>query len=331
MKIQRILMPTDFSECAKAAWPYAVFLANQYDAELELVHVVTVQSADPFFDAQAGPFPFPDHAEILRQLLEISRSQLQELLAAGQGERLRIRQHVLQGVAPAPALLDFAEREGVDLIVMGAHGRRGWRRFLLGSVTDELVRLAPCPVLTVRQKNEGSAPLGKFERILVPCDFSEHSAWALEQGRSLATAYGAELDLVHVIETPRGRELAGPDLAVPLPVANPEHVLAALRRFADNVDGPTQPPCHLQVLEGEPASAIARWAEQTHSGLIVLATHGLTGIERFLLGSIAEKLVRLAPCPTLTLKKVVEPADGAADSEEAQEPKAAKDSQAQIT
>src|SRR5690606_34769986 len=111
-----------------------------------------------------------------------------------------VKRAVVRDVAAAPAILQYARDQEMDLVVMGTHGRRGLRRLFLGSVAEEVVRLSVCPVLTVHAGPIRSEAL--FGDILVPIDFSPHSKAALRAAASLAPELGASLDLLHVVEEP---------------------------------------------------------------------------------------------------------------------------------
>lgn len=298
LSIDKILVPTDFSECARAALEQAVSLARQHRAELHFLHVMMSHDEDPY----SLVYQVSDRNEVYRQQQELCAVQLERILGRQPAEGLHLEQHLRRAFSVAPAILDFAAEEGVDFLVMGAHGRRGWRRFLLGSVAEEVVRLAPCPVLTVRQD---SRPLDftHLGRIAVPIDFSEHSRAALRTAKELATG-DSELELLHVVQLPLfphyydvlhdpAQEYAFPQIAL--------KVEEAMGRFIDRTGGP-EVSCRLRVLEGEVAASITDYSASSDVDLIVIATHGLSGLQHLLLGSVAEKVVRSSVRPVLTVK-----------------------------
>lgn len=144
--ITRILVPTDFSETADAALAYAKPLAAQFGATLHLVHV--------FSDPYVLPAYAPDvYAGVPATLREEALAQVADelKLRAGHNPAKRIVTATLTGLT-ARELVRYADEHGIDLIVMGTHGRQGVAHLLLGSVAEHLVRIAPCPVLTVRGK-----------------------------------------------------------------------------------------------------------------------------------------------------------------------------------
>lgn len=296
-RVQKILLPTDFSDCARAALTQAIFLANQFDAELHLLHVVELHDDDPFHPSAQ----FPDADELYSHLVKIAQSEMKKLLAEGKGHSLRVHEHQVRALSAAPAILELIEEESIDLVVMGAHGRRGLRRFFLGSVAEEVVRSAACPVLTTRESDRD--PLEAIERVLAPVDFSDESAHALGLARELAALYQAKLDVVHVLENPTLARpydpVIGHTTALAFPQAAPK-LEGSLGQFIDEVGGPDV-EIQAHVLEGNPANTIVAAAREQGAGLIVIATHGLTGLEHFLLGSVTERVVRTADCPVLTL------------------------------
>lgn len=296
--VRKVLHPTDFSDSSRSALTRAVFLANRHNAELHLLHVVELHGDDPLNPEHH----FPDIEEIYGELVKVAQSGMKDLLAEGEGQTLRIREHLERAISAAPEIVRFAGELDADLIVMGCHGRRGARRFFLGSVAEEVVRTARCPVMTLQA--DGPDPLRVPTRVVAPVDFSEESAAALAAAKVMARTYGARLDVVHVVEHPTFAHQYEPfynralDYSFPRAAAK---VGAALTEFLDDVAGP-EVETHCEVLEGSPAKSVVDYAERHDAGLIVIATHGLTGLEHFLLGSVTERVVRMAHCPVLTMK-----------------------------
>jgi len=142
----------------------------------------------------------------------------------------------------------------------------------------------------------------KLQRILVPVDFSTHSMKALEYASFLARRFDARLDVLHVWKP---TEYAG-DAMVVMTRSDPEITLSTfLRNYADQqlTDFLKGVPHSERMLEsGDPASTIARVATEGQYDMVVLATHGRTGLPHLMMGSVAEKVVRLCPCPVLTCR-----------------------------
>ena len=285
LTIRRILFPTDFSDGAARAFPQAAHLADWHDAELHVVHV-------------AGP---EDEADAT---LPVSLDTLQGWLGQPSDsfslDALSIVQNQVEADAPPARLVAYAEDQDIDLVVMGTHGRRGVRRMLLGSVTEEVVRKAPCPVLTVRTDAEEEDPKQAVRRILVPVDFSEASEVAVQHATEIAKTYGAELDLLHVVEEvvyPSAYGVEPPYVPSSNVVARVEKALGTMAREDIGYDN-----VQVSARIGYAPATILDYVESNDVDLIVLATHGRTGLDRMLLGSVAERVIRQAPTPVFIVK-----------------------------
>lgn len=298
LSIDRILFPTDFSESSRQALPHAVALAETHDAELHLLHASVLHASDP-----ANPsHHFPEVESLSAQLEERADARMRKIVEEHAPEPLTVVREQRRGISAPPVILEYVEEEDVDLVVMGTHGRRGLRHLMLGSVTEEVVRRAPCPVLTAREQEEPGAVEG-FERILAPVDFSGHSETALQHAVGLAREVGADVQILHVIE-----EITYPDFYYPAP-ATGEQMAAEIRqrvseRLQEALDRIEEVGVRasVHVVEGRPAPGIADFAEESGSDLVVVGTHGLTGVKRALLGSVAEGVIRRSVPPVLTVK-----------------------------
>ncbi len=294
LRINRILWPTDFSRCAKQALGHAVHFARLYDAELQVLHAMVLMQDDPFY--------LPNNEEIYQQLKDLANSRLSTTIKALQADDLKIKQAQVRGISTAPAILGYAKENDIDLIVMGTHGRRGLGHLLLGSVAEEVVRLASCPVLTIRER-EAPMPVEMMQRILVPVDFSEHSKQALIYAKEIAAFYKARLQLLHIIEEfvpPTFYMAAGVSVMTFAPDLNAK-ARQAMAALLQETNGP-KVEADLHVVEGYAAHDIVDFAKEHGSDLIVIATHGRTGLKHTLMGSVTEKVVRRASCPVFTVR-----------------------------
>ncbi len=298
LQISKILHPTDFSKCASHALPHTIDLAERFGAELHLLHAIVLHEGDPGNAAH----PFPNMEELYRVLEEHADAQMKTTLAAHHEPGFKIKRAQLRSISAAGAILDYAAEMDIDLIIMGTHGRRGLRRLLLGSVAEELVRLAPCPVLTVPERTDKTVP-GRVRKIVVPVDFSEHARLALAYAKELTDLFEAEMHLLHVVD-----EVIYPDFYPPV-MPSGGSITEELRGqslermkglLAAVADAETEADVHVRA--GRAASAIADFAEERDADLVVIASHGLTGISHMLLGSVTEQVVRRAPCPVFTVK-----------------------------
>lgn len=277
LNLKKILVARDFSQASDSAFQFALHIAERTGGE---VHTV-------FAEVIHGPVAPPADEQ-------------------DQGGKLAHRvakRVVVRDVAAAPAILSYARDNDVDLIVLGTHGRRGLRRLFLGSVAEEVVRLSTCPVLTVHATTTASQDL--LNEILVPIDFSAHSRAALKEAVVLAREFEASVELLHVIEEPLHPAFYNTgvfsvyDLQPDIEARVEEHLRQLYRE-----SGAEDVPAHFHVKPGHAAREIVAFANDRRTDLIVTSTHGLTGIEHLLIGSVAEKVTRMAPCPVLTVKPV---------------------------
>lgn len=144
LRIRRILVPIDFSECSRKALDYALGFARQFQAELFLLHVVT----PPF---AYGEYGVVDLASVESEMHEAAIGQLNQLSRDQVGETTRCTNRIASGQIMTE-IVGLAREENIDLLILSTHGRTGLRHVLLGSVTEQVVRHAPCPVLVVREQ-----------------------------------------------------------------------------------------------------------------------------------------------------------------------------------
>ena len=297
LRISRILVPTDFSESADSALPWAARLAQHYGAELHVVCAVPEREPDSWLQLHDSTDP-----EEVRRVLR-HRAELQ---LAGRVAHLSVpaQSHVSTSEgSPSSAILSYAEAHGINLIVMGTHGRRGFRQFRVGSVTEEVLRRSTCPVYTVRQDGTDSSAEMALNTILVPIDFSWYSRLTLAYASAFAADHGASLQLLHVIN-----ETACPDFyLIQSQLADRDRhglKLEAEKRqhqLLIEAGGPAV-EARIFVRSGNPAGEIVRFARSAGSDLILMASHGLGGLLRMMLGSVTSHVVHAAPCSVLVTR-----------------------------
>jgi nucleotide-binding universal stress UspA family protein len=297
LTLNNILVARDFSSVSDRAVRHGLDLAAHTGATLHLLHAEVLHQVED----RSADRPSPaEGIEEFRDRLKQDGAAAPEALDA-----VEVVEVTRRDVSPAPALLNYADDEGIDLILLGTHGRRGASRVLLGSVAEEVVRRARQPVMTVRGKEEdGRTPVpGVVDRILVPVDFSEYAREALRTAHEWAALYDAEIDVLHVVEQDlhpafyQGGVTSIYDVEPDLD----EKVRTKLGEFAQEVLGTTE-GVEVHMTTGSAPSAITTFVEEHETDLVCLSTHGRTGLERFFLGSVAEKVVRHVSCPVLTVK-----------------------------
>jgi nucleotide-binding universal stress UspA family protein len=291
----QIMVPVDFSQHATLAFGHAALIARSFGGELELVHVVeqVVHSHPSFWSAEPA---LAD--ELHRQSVGSAENLLRELVSAN--ERAlgpRVRQRVVSGSLPG-ALADHAAEAAIDLIVMTTHGRTGFARWLMGSVSERLLRVAPCSVLVVRGAEPPPAP--RVASILVAVDLSEHSRQAFQAAAELALRFGASLEALHVWHAPFFGE-AGPARTGLLERMR-DNARIELEAFVAASARAGDVAVKQSVVAGSPTKAISEHVAERQPDLLVLGTHGYGGVKRMVLGSVAEALARYAGCTTLIVR-----------------------------
>jgi nucleotide-binding universal stress UspA family protein len=288
MGFSKILCPTDFSDGSRHALRVAIRLAIESGAELVIVNALFVPAI------MYSEYTVP--GDVIQQMVDDSRRGLeaavQEATAAG---ATRVSSRSLRGV-PWSEIVAELEREGYDLCVVGTHGRTGIARFLVGSVAEKVIRHAPCSVLAIRPDG-GAEP---FTHALVPLDFSARSEEALALASSLIPAEGT-ITLLHVIEVPvaaRGQLVLG-TFARDLD----KHAATALDSAAARMATLTRARMVRQTRIGAVADQIVETLDGDRSvDLVVMGSHGRTGIKRAVMGSVAERVVRHARCSVLVAR-----------------------------
>jgi len=286
LHLNRVLFPTDGSDCAEHARHHAHYLADRFEATL---HIINVEERE----AELADVIDVREADILADLHAPQKG------AAPVAEP-RVQECRVVHPTAANGILSYTAEHDTNLIVMGTHGRSGLRRLVLGSVTEEVVRHAPVPVLTV---GRGAKSPERMEggRLLVPVDFSEQQPRLLAHARELALAYGMSLTLLHVVERTSLPDVYGISMEAPGPGVLAERTEEALEERAEalrehGVD------VRVKVRRGHPAEETLDAAEELDADLLAIATHGRSGVKRVLMGSVAEKVIRRAPCPVFTVK-----------------------------
>jgi nucleotide-binding universal stress UspA family protein len=306
----RILVPLDGSALAEGILPEVAELARLHGAEVMLLRV-----------ALAHTFPGVDATEAQVHAVEEAEAHLAEVEHRLAVQGIRVSRAVRYGHAPEE-ILDHARTRRADLIAMSTHGRTGILRLMLGSVAEAVLRASPVPVLLLRAKAPALSPadaeergvtasvrgrpaelrIPTFRHILCPVDFSSHSDKAMEYAGELALRFQADLTVLHVVYDPLDitcSHIPHP----PLEQLREEMIRGAEQMLERRVRRRLRflPRAKIMVIAGPPYVQITRYAQAHHVDLIVMGTQGLTGLDRLIMGSTAERVVRMAPCPVFSI------------------------------
>jgi nucleotide-binding universal stress UspA family protein len=304
VRFKQILCPIDFSAHSRHAFDCAVGIASCYDASISVLHVLPIHSGGPHIPfGPEGPGPFGvDVVDRQRVLHELPR-----FLSLEQPIGIPVTYHAVESRSPHKEILAQADKLAADLIVMGTHGRSGFERMLLGSVTEKVLRTSRVPVLTVPSHAPEVLPASRepFRRILYATDFSSGSEAALRYAASLAEHAAAKLTLLHVVEVlPVGYDPI-PVVAFNASAANAELEETARARFRTFVPDAIRLGCATDdvVTTGKPYVEILRLAAERQADLIVLGVHGRSALDRLVFGSTTEHVIRRAVSPVLTVRE----------------------------
>ncbi len=291
--ITRVVCPVDFSEPSAHALRHAARVASWWQAPLVVLHVYTpVPEAVPVYDAPNGGLT--DQSPEMRALQRVAAEFARTAGAKPSGV-------VTQVGWPPDEIVRFAGSGRETVIVIGTHGARGFRRMMLGSVTEKVVRTALCPVITI-PPHAPDRNVPPYKTMLCAVDFSSSSEHAVPLAASLAREGDARLTLLHVVQGTRPAEqpaYARTFSSVEYAVLRDEDAEARLRQLlpADAADWCTP---EVQVVHGEPGEEILKRAARTDTDLIVLGVRKRSGIDQAVFGSTTNDVLRAAGCAVMT-------------------------------
>ena len=300
LNIRNILFPTDYSNCAAQALEHAIYLASNCRARLHVIHASS-REQDASQDTN-------HHLLEKKKLHERLDSVARERMDGNVPEFVKdfadkvVHIEAVKGGEVSDLILQYAAAHDIDLIVMGTHGRRGLGYMFLGNIAQEVVRFAKCPVYTVRESERFQSP-DNTNIILAPVDFSENSKAAISMAREAAVLYRAKLELLHVVPNTlySPYNIFGEETNLRLTHDMAERYEKEMKQLFDASPGPGV-MVKFKVVTGHVVSESLEYARSNKFDLIVIATHGVTGSKHFVLGGVAEKIIRRAPCPVLTVK-----------------------------
>jgi nucleotide-binding universal stress UspA family protein len=288
-----ILVPTDGSEGAEAAARHGLHLATAFDSQMHLLSVVDER---PYSSALADLDPaIGEQREVFEQQATEAVERLEELVS---DSSVTCHTAVENGI-PHEAIQSYVAEHDIDLVSMGTHGRTGLDRLLLGSVTERVVRTSDVPVLTTRHEPDDRS---SHDRILIPTDGSESATAAIDHGIAIAERFDATVHALSVVDitAATGTYDAGPGIPDLLDSLEEgcEQAVAAVEDEGENRDVAIV----TDVVQGTPYRAIREYVDDEGIDLITMGTHGRTGLERYLLGSVAERTVRTSDLPVFTVR-----------------------------
>lgn len=284
--LRKILWATDFSPFSEAALLYGLAIARRYGSQIYLAHVIWEEAFQMIVPEAV--------ASMLKEAQRHAEQQMARLLVSG---RFRgISHQVLIGHGEIwPALSAMIDKHEIDMLIIGTHGRTGVRKLLLGSIAEQIFRLASCPVLTVGPRASGKVPEEtELRQILYATDFAASSGFAAAYALSLAQEHQAHLTLLHVMQ--EGAH-PSPEIAARMK----ESLTGQLRELVPREAALwCEPEATLEF--GPPAEGILKAAQDRQADLIVLGVRRPGNLFGLLPPAIAYKVVCQAECPVLTVR-----------------------------
>ncbi|ARS90988.1 universal stress protein [Natrarchaeobaculum aegyptiacum] len=294
--IDSILIPTDGSEGASTGAKRGLEVADALEATVTVLSVADASA----LEGAAGVLEsnVESHRDALEESARSAAGDV-ESVAADRFPDLEVRVETERGT-PAQVVSEYVDEVDADLVAMGTSGRSGLERALLGSVTEAVLRTVSVPVLAVPPSaTERSLSRDAVEDVLLPTDDSEGALAAVDVGLDLADEYDALVHAVYAVDT---RRLRGASVATG--AVDPSDLLSDLERAGDEALEVVRERARERgvsvagrLASGSAAEAILEAADETGSDLVVMGTHGRSGLERQLIGSVTESVVRGAEVP----------------------------------
>ena len=311
-----ILVPLDGSALSEAILPHAVAIAQAKKSALLLLQVL-----EPVFEPIFGAIGLPEYVEE-EQLVEMRDEQLdsihhylEKIASQLRADGLEIYTKVIEGNHPATQILWEAEHDPLTLMIaMTTHGRRGIQHWLFGSVAAEVVQVTPRPLLLLRpQESDRSFSVPNFkaaqyQNIIVPLDASAFAEQALDQASELASAMDATLHMISIVPHPHMLPIhihkEKESQALMGAVLHQTELERRTHYLTQKAESFREQGIRVQtdVASGHPAEEILRFSAQHKQTLLVMTTHGRSGLRRILLGSVAMKVVQEAHVPVLLVR-----------------------------
>lgn len=292
MKINKILVPVDFSECSNKAVEFTLHLGEKFNSHITLLHIVSLFHEDVDQENRLHDFE-----KVIQKREQWISDKLKEHENTADQHKVKVDSVLLRGFTTADKILEYTQENNFDLVVMGSHGRTGIKHLLQGSVSEKVVRLSKIPVLTIHHSAKNYNP----KVILVPIDFSKFSKIAVELAQFFAKLYNAKIIFLHVIEQVIHPAFYAANIESVFQI-DPDLKKRTLKKLKEFVALPAI-KFEYMVLEGKAYKEIVETAIKKKVDLIAMGTQGLTGLDYFLMGSTAERVVRMAECSVLIVAR----------------------------
>lgn len=300
-----VLFPTDFSAHAELALPYALGFAKRFEGTLHIVHVIDT-NALAHGSGQGFWLGDREMGDVLDSMEEHAESRLELIVDRAADAGIHAEASVLRGQVVAQ-IIEAARRTHAGIVVLPSHGRTGIDRLVFGSVCERVIRHSPAPVLTIKHPEHEFVRAADItvhlQRVLFPTDFSDFSLKGLPYAVSLCREFDAELVLSYVAEMPLILPELMPEVTDGIDV---EQVEFATKHLETMAEGLKDVRTKVAVRRGHAPHEIAELATELDVDLIVVPTHGRSGILHVFWGSVAEKVTRLARCPVLIVRPKVQ-------------------------
>lgn len=301
VQFKNILCATDFSDFSNHTVSYGVALAKEFSSRLTICHVIDLSSVAIYGEFQLDPIGQQS------RIVEDASTQLQALT----GDQPVAWEPLITVGKPADEIARAVEEKSIDLVITATRGRSGFKRLILGSVTERLMRTLTCPLLVVRSPEHEfvKAPDKevRLKKILVGCDFSADSNQAFKYGLSLAQEFEAELHLAHVIEPPTQPNLIKEENLVSGEIQQ-DYYNRLIQKLKEMVPKEAANWCDPQtsILEGQAYEELVKYADTREIDMIVLGVRGHGLVKTLFLGSTTDRVIRNSPCPVLSVSLKVQ-------------------------
>jgi nucleotide-binding universal stress UspA family protein len=296
IKLNKILCAIDFSKYSAQVIRYGSGMASQFRARLLIFHTVCI-AGDPFYGAPAA-----EHSAKHEKMAQQARERIEKLMEGYPGEW----EPVITFGEPVEEIERVVREQTPELVISASYGLTGLKRILIGTVVERMARVLTCPFLVLRsaeKKSNTEVPFA-FTRIVLGCDVPSDShspPSTLRYALKLAQEFHAELHLLNTIESPADEELMD---ASPAPYAELQQMLQNRlhRRMTDLVSKEAaESQVKIAVLPGVPGEQLCSYAKEKGADMIIVGVRPRGALEKVLIGSTTEAVLRNAPCPVLVV------------------------------